>query len=80
MLAAALWLFIRRHDFRRFLIKKTGDCSGPPMPKITKSDAERLATTKEYEDRRRRGFKAALALVENECRWQTPRHTAHWPR
>ena len=44
---------------RRFLIKKTGDCSGPPTPKITKSDAKRLATAKEYEERRRRGFKAA---------------------
>ncbi len=56
---AAFWLFIRRHVMRRFLIKKTGDCSGPPTPKITKSDAERLATAKEYEERRRRGLKAA---------------------
>ena len=56
---AAFLLFIRCHVMRRFLIKKTGDCSGPSMAKITKSDAERLATAKEYEERRRRGFKAS---------------------
>ena len=44
---------------RRFLIKKTGDCGSPPTPKKPKADAERLATAKEYEERRRRGFKAA---------------------
>ena len=43
----------------RFLVKKTGDCGNPPTPKKPKTDAERLATAKEYEERRRRGFKAA---------------------
>ena len=31
---------------RRFLIKKTGDCSSPPTPKKPKAGAERLATAK----------------------------------
>ena len=44
---------------RGILIKKTGVCGSPPTPKKEKTDAERLATAKEYEERRRRGFKAA---------------------
>ena len=45
----------------RFLVKKTqtGDCGDPPTPKKPKTDSERLATAKEYGERRRRGFKAA---------------------
>ena len=39
-------LFIRRRIMRRFLIKKTGDCSSPPTPKKPKAGAERLATAK----------------------------------
>ena len=44
---------------RCFLLKKTSDCGSPPTPRKPKADAERLATAKEYEERRRRGFKAA---------------------
>ena len=44
---------------RRFLVKKTGDCGSPPTPKKPKADSERLVAAREYEDRRRRGFKAA---------------------
>ena len=43
----------------RFLVKKTGDCGNPSTPKKPKTDAERLATAKEYEERRRRGFTGA---------------------
>ena len=42
---------------RRFLVKKTGDCDSPPTPKKPKADSERLVAAREYEDRRRRGFK-----------------------
>ena len=52
----------------RFLVKKTGDCGNPPTPKKPKTDAERLATAKEYEERRRRGFKAAW---RDEFAWLT---------
>ena len=51
---------------RRFLIKKTGDCGSPPTPKT--AEAERIATAKEYEERRRRGFKAAW---HDEFAWLT---------
>ena len=44
---------------RFLIIKKTGDCGSPPTPKKPKADTERLATAKKYEERRRRGFKAA---------------------
>ena len=47
---------------RRFLVKKTGDCGSPPTTKKPKADSERLAAAREYEDRRRRGFKAAWRL------------------
>ena len=53
---------------RRFLIKKAGDCGSPPTPKKLKADAERLATAKGYEERRRRGFKAAW---RDEFAWLT---------
>ena len=49
----------------RFLVKKTGDCGNPPTPKKPKTDAERLATAKEYEER---GFKAAW---RDEYAWLT---------
>ena len=52
----------------RFMVKKTGDCGNPPTPKKPKTDAERLATAKEYEERRRRGFKAAWL---DEFAWLT---------
>ena len=52
----------------RLLVKKTGDCGNPPTPKKPKTDAERLATAKEYEERRRRGFKAAW---RDEFAWLT---------
>ncbi len=50
------------------LVKKTGDCGNTPTPKKPKKDAERLATAKEYEERRRRGFKAASC---DEFAWLT---------
>ncbi len=53
---------------RRFLVKKTGDCGSPPTPKKPKSDSERLVAAREYEDRRRRGFKAAW---RDEFAWLT---------
>ena len=53
---------------RPFLIKKTGDSRSPPTPKKPKADAERLATAKEYEERRRRGFNAAW---HDEVAWLT---------
>ena len=40
----------------------------PPTPKKPKTDAERLATAKEYEERRRRGFKAEW---RDEFAWLT---------
>ena len=46
----------------RFLVKKTGDCGK------RQTDAERLATAKEYEERRRRGFKA---VWRDEFAWLT---------
>ena len=46
---------------------KTGDCGSPPTPKKPKADAERL-TVKEYEERRRRGVKAAW---RDEFAWLT---------
>ena len=53
---------------RRFLVKKTGDCGSPPTPKKPKADSERLVAAREYEDRRRRGFKAAW---RDEFAWLT---------
>ena len=53
---------------RRFLVKKTGDCGSPPTPKEPKADPERLVAAREYEDRRRRGFKAAW---RDEFSWLT---------
>ena len=53
---------------RRFLVKKTGDCGSPPTTKKPKADSERLAAAREYEDRRRRGFKAAW---RDEFAWLT---------
>ena len=53
---------------RRFLVKKTGDCGSPPNPKMPKADSERLVAAREYEDRRRRGFKAAW---RDEFAWLT---------
>ena len=53
---------------RRFLVKKTGDCGSPPTTKKPKADLERLAAAREYEDRRRRGFKAAW---RDEFAWLT---------
>ena len=53
---------------RRFLLKKTGDCGSPPTPKKPKADSERLVAAREYEDRRRRGFKAAW---HDEFAWLT---------
>ena len=53
---------------RRFLVKKTGDCGSPPTTKKPKADSERLAAVREYEDRRRRGFKAAW---RDEFAWLT---------
>ena len=47
---------------------KTGDCGSPPTPKKPKADSERLATAKEYEERRRPGFKAAW---RDEFAWLT---------
>ena len=52
----------------RFLVKKTGDCGSPPTTKKPKADSERLAAAREYEDRRRRGFKAAW---RDEFAWLT---------
>ena len=62
------WLFIRNRIMRRFLVKKTGDCGSPPTPKKPKADSERLVAAREYEDRRRRGFKAAW---RDEFAWLT---------
>ena len=60
-LAACCILVVYSSSLHASLLdKKNGGCSGPPTPKITQSDVERLATAKEYEERRRRGFKAAL--------------------
>ena len=53
---------------RRFLVKKTGDCGSPPTTKKPKADSERLAAAREYEDRRRRGFKASW---RDEFAWLT---------
>ena len=53
---------------RRFLVKKTGDCGSPPTPKKPEADSERLVAAREYEDRRRRGFKAAW---RDEFAWLT---------
>ena len=53
---------------RRFLVKKTGDCGSPPTPKKPKADSERLVAAREYDDRRRRGFKAAW---RDEFAWLT---------
>ena len=53
---------------RRLLVKKTGDCGSPPTPKKPKADSERLVAAREYEDRRRRGFKAAW---RDEFAWLT---------
>ena len=53
---------------RRFLVKKTGDCGSPLTPKKPKADSERLVAAREYEDRRRRGFKAAW---RDEFAWLT---------
>ena len=53
---------------RRFLVKKTGDCGSPPTTNKPKADSERLAAAREYEDRRRRGFKAAS---RDEFAWLT---------
>ena len=55
---------------RRFLVKKTGDCGSPPTPKKPKADSERLVAAREYEDRRRRGFKA---VWRDEFAWLTHR-------
>ena len=63
-----IWLFIRNRIMRRFLVKKTGDCTSPPTPKKPKADSERLVAAREYEDRRRRGFKAAW---RDEFSWLT---------
>ena len=46
--------------FWLFLVKKTGDCGSPPT--------ERLVAAREYEDRSRRGFKAAW---RDEFAWLT---------
>ena len=61
------WLFIRNRIMRRFLVKKTGDCGSPPTPKKPKADSE-LVAAREYEDRRRQGFKAAW---HDEFAWLT---------
>ena len=45
---------------RRFLIKKTDDCGGPPTPQKTKSDEERLATSKDH-------WQATLVANGVEC-------------
>ena len=52
----------------RFLIKKNGDSGSPPTPKTPKADADRLATAKEYEERKRQGFKDAWP---DEFAWLT---------
>ena len=61
---------------RRFLVKKTGDCGSPSTPKKPKADLERLVAAREYEDRRRRGFKAVWRDEFARLR-QTPIPTAH---
>ena len=53
---------------RRFLVKKTGDCGSPPTPKKPNADSERLVAAREYDDRRRRGCKAAW---RDEFAWLT---------
>ena len=52
----------------RFLVKKTGDCGSPSTPKKPKADSERLVAARVYEDRRRRGLKAAW---RDEFAWLT---------
>ena len=59
---------------RRFLVKKTGDCGSPSTPKKPKADSERLVAAREYEDRRRRGFKAAWC---DEFAWLTRGRRIH---
>ena len=49
-------------------MRGTSDRGSPPTPKKPKADVESLATAKVYEERRRRGFKAAW---HDEFAWLT---------
>ena len=76
MSGSASWNPINiRHVMRRFLIKKTGDCSGSPTPKKNKIRCGE-ATHSQVINKKEGDEDLRLLGLANECRWQTPRSTA----